>query len=143
MAVREVLVPNSLKDLLTHTCKWSDDKKQVIAVPFGSNCPNARHGCDFSNPPRNKFGTTHHSVVMTDGQISEFEKKWGEGKLRFPDLENTPAGAAAAEAASAKAKAKAAAAKAAALKAEAEAAEAEAQSKAATAAAAKAKAEAN
>lgn len=85
MGVHEVLVPNSLKDLLTHTCKQSDDKKQVIAVPFNQKCPNARYGCEFSNPPANKFGATSHSVVMTDGQIAEFEARWGKGKLQFPD----------------------------------------------------------
>lgn len=87
MGVHEVLVPNSLKELLTHTCYKGDVREgQVIAVGYGQNCPNARHGCNFSNPTKNKFtGETHRSVIMTDGQIKEFEAKWGTGKLQFPD----------------------------------------------------------
>lgn len=98
MAVHEVLVANSVKKLLTHTCPNSEDKKQVIAVPWGTACPNAPYGCKFENPPRNKFtGEAYSSTIMTDGQIAAFEKKWGKGFLRFPDRE-----AAAAKAAQAK-----------------------------------------
>lgn len=86
MGVHEVLIPNSVKDLLTHCCLYGQKREgEVLAVPWGQNCPNARHGCGFSNPPKNKFGATHHSVVMTDGQINEFNAKWGEGKLKFAD----------------------------------------------------------